>query len=122
MRIVREIEIEGHQLKALFDTGATLSYIRAAFRPAFTRKTRPITVGLGGEDRRLEERCDVAAGIDGLEFDMTAYIVDDLPETEFGQLDVIVGALTMEQWWMKIDPKTGELDLSMLRKREFVEL
>ena len=97
------------------------SYIRAEFRPPVCRKVSPITVGLGGVVRRLDERCDLTATIDGLEFDMTAYVVKDLGETEYGRLDAIVGALTMEEWYIKLDPRGGELDLSGLRRREFTE-
>jgi len=78
-------------------------------------------VGLGGKTRHLDERCDLTATIDGLEFDMTAYLVEELGETEHGALDAIIGALTMEEWVIKLDPRTGELDLSGLRKREFIE-
>jgi len=120
-RIVKDIEVEGRRLKALFDNGSLRSYIRAEFRPPFSRKVSPITVGLGGVIRRLDERCDLTATIDGLEFDMTAYIVEDLGETEYGRLDAIVGALTMEEWYIKLDPRRGELDLSGLKKREFTE-
>jgi hypothetical protein len=45
-----------------------------------------------------------------------AYVVNDLGETEYGRLDAIVGALTMEEWYIKLDPRRGELDLSGLRK------
>ena len=120
-RIVKEIEVEGKQLKALFDNGSLRSYITAEFRPPVSRKVSPITVGLGGVVRRLDERCDLTATIDGLEFDMMAYVVKDLGETEYGRLDAIVGALTMEEWYIKLDPRRGELDLSGLRKREFTE-
>lgn len=120
-RVVKEIEIAGKRLKALFDTGSLRSYVRDEFRPPLSLKVTPVSVGLGGEVRRLDELCLLTAKIDGLEFDMTAYIVEDLGETEHGPLDAIVGALTMEEWWMKLDPRTGELDLSALRKREFTE-
>jgi hypothetical protein len=69
----------------------------------------------------LNERCDLTLSIDGLEFDMTAYIVEELGETERGRLDAIVGALTMEEWDIKVDPQAGEVDLSGLRKREYTE-
>jgi len=121
MRIVKEIKVGGQTLKALFDSGALRSYIKEEFRPATTRKVKPITVGLGGETHYLDERCDLTATIDGLEFDMTAYIVRELGKTEYGPLDAIVGTLTMEEWYIKLDPRTGELDLSGLRKREFTE-
>jgi hypothetical protein len=128
-RIVKEIKIEEKRLKALFDNGSLRSYITAEFRPPVSRKVSPIpglsvanvTVGLGGVVRRLDERCDLTATIDGLEFDMMAYVVKDLGETEYGRLDAIVGALTMEEWYIKLDPRGGELDLSGLRKREFTE-
>ena len=81
----------------------------------------PITVAIGGKTRSLDERCLVTAKIDGLEFGMTAYIIDELGETEHGSVDAIIGALTMEEWYIKLDPRSGTLDLSGLRKREFTE-
>lgn len=120
-RIVKEIQVDGSTLKALFDSGSLRSYIKAEFRPPAARKVKPITVGLGGEIRHLDERCDLTATVDGLEFDMTAYIVKELGETEHGPLGAVIGALTMEEWVIKLDPRTGELDLSGLRKREFTE-
>lgn len=120
-RIVKQIQIDGRSLRALFDTGSLRSYITQDFRPPSTRRVPPVNVGLGGEVRHLDERCDLTATIEGLQFDMTAYVVDRLGETEHGRLDAIVGALTMEEWWMKLDPKTGEVDLAGLRHREFTE-
>ena len=120
-RIVKEIEVGGRNLKALFDTGSLRSYIKSEFRSPNAWKVKPIKVGLGGEIRQLDERCGITATIDGLEFDMTPYIVAELGETEHGPLDAVVGALTMEEWYIKLDPRTGELDLSGLRKREFTE-
>lgn len=120
-RIVKEIAVDGHILRALFYTGSLRSYVRAEFRPPATRKVSPITVGLGGSVRQLDERSDFTAKIDDLEFDMTAYIVEELGETEHGRLDALVGALTMEEWHIKLDAQRGELDLSGLRRREFTE-
>ena len=37
------------------------------------------------------------------------------------ELDVIIGSLTMERWEIKLDPKTGMLDLEGLRRRELTE-
>ena len=120
-RIVKQIDVDGRSLNALFDTGSLRSYVRAEFRPPATRRVSPISVGLGGTVRELDERSDFTARIDDLEFDMTAYIVEELGETEHGRLDALVGALTMEEWDIKLDPRQGELDLSALRKREFTE-
>jgi len=94
-RIVKEIEVAGRGLKALFDTGSLRSYIKAEFRFPASRRVTPITVGLGGTVRRLDQRCDLTITIDGLELDMTAYAVDELGETEHGRLEAIIGALTI---------------------------
>jgi hypothetical protein len=120
-RIVKEIRVSGKTLKALFDSGSLRSYLKAEFRPPTTRKVKPIMVGMGGETLHLDERCDLTATIDGLEFDTTVYIVHELGETEHGSLDAIIGVLTMEEWYIKLDPRMGEIDLSGLRKREFTE-
>jgi len=120
-RIVKEIEVGGRALRTLFNSGSLHSYIKAKFRPPTARKVEPITVGLGGKVHHLDERCDLTATVDGLQFDLTAYIVEDLGETEYGPLDAMVGALTMEEWYIKLDPRTGQLDLSDLRKRQFTE-
>lgn len=120
-RIVREIEVNGQKLKALFDSGSLRSYIREVFSPGITHRVLPLRVGLGGRERILEERCDVIAKLERLEFAFNAYVVDDVGETEHRPVDVLIGALCMEEWYMKLDPRTGELDLSGLRRREFTE-
>lgn len=120
-RFVQEIEVGGKKLKALFDTGSLRSYIRREFLPSPARKVSPIFVGLGGKTVQLDDRCDLTAKIDGLEFDFTAYAINEIGEVEQGRVDVLVGATAMEEWWIKVDPKGESLDLSKLRNREFVE-
>ena len=121
-RIVRQIEVEGRTLNAMFDTGSVRSYITIENRPTSTREVPSVSVGLGGNVRHLNERSDFTATIEGLEIDITAYVIEDSIQSEFGRIDVIVGALTMEEWWIKLDPANNEMDLSMLRRREFTEL
>jgi len=120
-RIVYGIEVAGKKLKALFDTGSLRSYILSQFRPPSTRKVSPIRVGLGGKTILLNDRCDSTAKIDGLEFDFTAYLIEEIGETEHGPIDAIIGALIMEEWMIKLDPQSKTLDLSGLRRREFTE-
>lgn len=120
-RIVYEIEVADKKIKALFDTGSLRSYILSKFRPPTARKVSPIRVALGGRTIMLDERCDLTARIDGLEFDFTAYLIEEIAETEYGPIDAIIGALTMEEWLIKLDPQNKTLDLSGLRRREFTE-
>jgi len=54
------------------------------------------------------------------------FLTDAVPVAELGEadghrLDAIIGARTMEQWEIRLDPSTGELDLEGLRRREFKE-
>ena len=92
-RIVQEIEVGGKRLKALFDTGSARSYIRSEFQPPTTGKVPPIRIGLGGRVVRTDQRCVATAKIDGLEFDFSAYLIDEIGETEYGRIDAIIGAI-----------------------------
>ena len=67
-RIIKNIEVEGEPAVALFDTGASFTYVRSS-------------------------------------------LISEAP----------IGALTIERWEIKLDRKTGELDLESLRRREFTE-
>jgi len=120
-RIVHEIEVDGKKLKALFDTGSMRSYIRSEFRPEITHKVRPVHVALGGNELILTERCDIVATIEGLEFAFNAYPIDEIGKIEEGRLDVLIGVLCMEEWGIKLDPTTGVLDFTGLKRREFTE-
>ena len=120
-RIVRQIEVDGKLLTALFDTGSLRSYVTPGASPGLNRKGRVITVGLEGQPRRLEESCDFTARTDDLEMDINAYVIPELGLIEQGRLDVIIGALIMEEWLIRLDPHNNELDLSGLRKGELTE-
>lgn len=66
---------------------------------------------LGGEEGKIER----------LPFLTDAIPVADLVEVDGQRLDAIIGNRTMEQWKIRLDPSTGELDLEGLRRREFKE-
>ncbi len=122
-RIMKEIEIEGKPAIALFDTGAYNSYVRrdlladVPIRPV----RKPFRVGLGGRDIEVTESCVANGSIEGLDFSGEFVPVDDLGRADGHELDVIIGALVMEKWEIKLDPKSGTLDLEGLRRREFTE-
>ena len=122
-RIIRTIEIEGQPAVALFDTGAMYSYVRAALVRDAPRRTMtpPAHVALGGREIDIRELCFVEGKIEGLGFLADAVPLDDLGHADGHKLDVLIGALTMERWEIKLDPKTGALDLEGLRRREFTE-
>lgn len=122
-RIIKQIEIEGQPAMALFDTGATLSYIRKELIAGVPKRTlrRPYRIGLGGETIEVREVCVAIGEIEGLELDIEAAPVEDLGRTDGHDLGAVIGALVMEKWEIRLDPKTGTLDLAGLRRREFTE-
>jgi len=122
-RIVKQIEIEGQPATALFDTGANYTYVRADLVQNAPRRrmSPPITVAFGGQEIEIREVCLVEGKIEGLPFLTDAVPVAELGEADGHRLDAIIGARTMKQWEIRLDPSTGELDLEGLRRREFKE-
>jgi len=122
-RIIKSIEIEGRQAVALFDTGATYTYVRSPLVREVPRRAlrKPVQVGLGGRSIKIRELCFLQGKIEGLDFLTDAVPVSKLGAADGHELDAIIGARTMEQWEIKLDPKAGTLDLEGLRRREFTE-
>jgi hypothetical protein len=122
-RIIKNIEIEGQPAVALFDTGAVYTYVRSSLVRDVPRRivTRPAHVALGGKDIEIRELCLIEGKIEGLDFFGNAVPVDDIGHADGQELDVLIGALVMEQWEIRLDPKNGTLDLEGLRRREFTE-
>ena len=121
-RTFKEIDIEGKRAYTLFDTGSMRSYVRNEFASNIRRKIEPFEVGLGGRIHRIEETSIIICSIEGLKFDIEAHPVKDLGFDEKGRrIDAIIGALAMEKWVLIPNPKTGEIDLTALKKREFTE-
>jgi len=120
---IKTIEIEGQPATALFDTGATYTYVRSPLVATAPRmlSSRPVRVVLGGQEIEIRELCFFEGKIEGLDFFGDAVPVGDLGHADGHEPDAIIGALTMERWELRLDPKSGELDLEGLRRREFTE-
>jgi len=121
-RTFKSIQIEGKEALVLFDTGSLRSYVREELASQIRWKTVPFTVGLGGRSFQISEACVLNCAIDGLPFDIEAHPVEEIGTDEKGKkIDGIIGALSMEKWGLTPDPRTGSIDLTLLRKREFTE-
>jgi hypothetical protein len=122
-RIIKTIDIEGQQAVTLFDSGAVNSYVRADILAQVPRKdlSKAMRVVLGGQNIEITQLCLFNGKIEGLDFSGDAVPVADLGAADGHKLDAIMGALTMERWEIKLDPKAGSLDLEGLRRREFIE-
>jgi hypothetical protein len=122
-RIIKTIEIEGQPAEALFDTGATYSYVRSSLATGAPRAAMPVPprVALGGKTIQIQELCLIQGKIEGLDFMSDAVPIDDIGRADGHEIDVLIGARTMEQWKIKLDPKSGVFDLEGLRRRGFTE-
>jgi hypothetical protein len=122
-RIIKSIEIEGRPANALFDTGAVNTYVVSSLVAGAPRQkiAKPAHVALGGQSIDIKELCLIQGKIEGLDFFADAVPVDELGKADGHNLDAIIGALTMERWEIKLDPRSGSLDLEGLRRREFTE-
>jgi hypothetical protein len=147
-RTFKDIQIDGKNAFALFDTGSIRSYVRKEFASQVKQRTTPFIVGLGGGTFEINESCLLNCAIEGLPFDIKAHPVKEIgtdepnfsfkkksPPYQRGlggcikrntkekrrQIDAIIGAVAMEEWGFILDPRTGSIDLTVLRKREFIE-
>jgi len=121
-RTFKELKIEGKAAYVLFDTGALRSYTRKEFASGVSWRTSPFKVGLGGYSFEINESCALNCELEGLEFDIEAHPITELGKDEYGRrIDAVIGAIGMEKWGLIPDPRSGAIDLTALRKREFIE-
>lgn len=120
MRTVADIVISANgsrrKIRALFDTGATINYLRPELAegfPGHAIASKPLVVGLGGKKHVLKELVLLTVTIGRHEMAAQGFYVADLKK-----FDAIVGAFFMEQWGVKLDPAGKKLII----KRDRFEL
>jgi hypothetical protein len=123
MRIIKQIEIEGKPATALFDTGSMHSYVASSLLEGIPVRTlaHPYKVALGGRTIEVTQHLSAQGKIEGLEFHTEVIPIDTLGKADGKSIDVLIGALTMEEWEIIPNPKDGTLDLAGLKRREFTE-
>jgi hypothetical protein len=112
-RITREIEVGGHRFWAMFDTGSKNTYVLPAVADAAGGRTPipPRGVALGGRPHSLTEACYLKAIIDGHSVEDDAYLIDGLGHDDAGRpIDILVGALLMQKWCIRLVPDEERLD------------
>ena len=121
-RIIKEVVIEDHKLTALFDTGSARNYVLKKVAEKAPRiKIKPYMVGIGGKTVTVHEECILRGEIEGPEFTLKAALLDEIGTIDGHEIGAIVGATAMEEWEIRIDMVKAELDLSGLRRRDFIE-
>jgi hypothetical protein len=121
-RIVKPVVIGKKKCNALFDTGASRTYIERGVLPKGTktiRTRRTQIVEMGGRTHALTEACLLEGEIEGLSFAFTGYPVERIGTAERRHIHLLVGAPTMEEYEIMLNPSKRELDLEGLRRLEF---
>ena len=122
-RIRQMIKVDGRQFWTMFDTGARNTYIVPAVAELLTtaKAPHPIRTALGGEVKQAETTALLQAEIEGHQISAHALVVDRLGTDEDGKgIDILLGALAMQQWGIRPVPDEERLDLSHYPE-EFVE-
>jgi hypothetical protein len=126
-RIFKELNVKGKMLLTLFDTGSDITYVAkdALPRDVHCEKMQERTYHLAGETHRITQSCILPVKMDGQDFAIQAFVVDSIgggmkPSEMDRKIDLLFGAVMMEEWDIKLDPKKKRLDTSGLENREFL--
>ncbi len=122
--IIKKIEISGDKgretVSALFDTGSSASLIRKDIvNRVSTALKLPKSIEFElGDGRKMEtsEVCVLIIGINGRE------IIDNVLISERLSEEMIIGAKTMQEWKIRLDPETEEITVGKdIKKMKLVK-
>jgi hypothetical protein len=122
-RIREYIKVNGKKCWALFDSGARNTYVvPEVARLLVTKKLNKLfRTALGGGTKKTGTAAILDADVQGHKVVTNAMVIDEIGHDEEGRtIDVLFGALAMQQWGIRLVPKEERLDLTHYPK-EFVE-
>ena len=122
-RIRTNITIRDKNYWTLFDSGARNTYVTREVAKQFPIFDLPIAnpVALGGKTQTANKFCNLICKIDQYSIVTHARVLDDIGKDEEGQnIEVLFGALAMQEWGIKLDVPGEKLDMTHYSK-EFVE-
>jgi len=122
-RVRENIEIKGQKSWTLFDTEARNTYIvpQVAALLTTSQMPKPYRSALGGKTHEATQAAVLDAKIEGCEVSTHAMVLDEIGKDEDGKtIEVLFGALAMQQWGIRPVPDKEQLDMSHY-SRDFVE-
>ena len=122
-RVREHIKVKRRKFWTLFDTGARNTYVvpRVASQLVTTKLQAPFRSSLGGGVKEASQTAILEATIQGCRIATLAMVIDRIGEDEDGKpIDILFGALAMQNWGIRPIPDEERLDLSHYPK-EFVE-
>jgi hypothetical protein len=122
-RIRQMIAVDGRKCWTLFDSGARNTYVIPAVAELLRTSPTPrvIHTALGGGMKETSTAAVLNADIEGHAVSTYALVVNNIGRDEEGNpIEILFGALAMQQWGIKLNPPEEKLDLSNYPE-EFVE-
>ncbi|HEY3134757.1 MAG TPA: hypothetical protein VGL29_01785 [Blastocatellia bacterium] len=122
-RIRQMIDIHGRESWTLFDSGARNTYIIPDVASVLVTSdlAEPFRTALGGEVRETTKTALLEGKLEGLPISTHAMVIDEIGQDDDGKpIEILFGALAMQQWGIRLIPEKEKLDLSHYPK-EFVE-
>ncbi len=122
-RIRQMINVQGRDSWTLFDSGARKTYIVPAVASALTtsKLSQPMRMAIGGAVHESNEVAILEAKVEGLPISTHAMVLDKIGLDEEGKpIEVLFGALAMQEWGIRLIPEHEKLDMSHY-PTEFVE-
>lgn len=122
-RVRQPIRVDGRECWTLFDTGARNTYVIPSV--AKILKTSPMPrafrTALGGSVGETNTAAILEAEIQGHPISTHALVLEEIGKDEEGKpIEILFGALAMQQWGIRPVPDEERLDLSHYPE-EFVE-
>lgn len=114
-RIRQTIQVQGQDCWTLFDTGARNTYIvpKVASLLTTSKVDRPFRSALGGGIKEAKEMALLEADVEGHHISTHAMVIDYIGNDEDGTpIEILFGALAMQQWGIRLIPESEKLDLS----------
>ena len=122
-RIKQTIKVDGQEYWTLFDTGARNTYVIPSVAQVLKTSTMAhvFKTALGGGVKETKTSAILEAEIEGHPIATHALVIDEIGQDENGKpIEVLFGALAMQQWGIRPVPDEERLDLSHYPD-EFVE-
>src|SRR5437870_3242890 len=122
-RIKQTIKVDGQEYWTLFDTGARNTYVIPSVAQVLKTSTMAhvFKTALGGGVKETKTSAILEAEIEGHPIATHALVIDEIGQDENGKpIEILFGALAMQQWGIRPVPDEERLDLSHYPD-EFVE-
>lgn len=122
-RIRKNIEVNGKQFWTLFDTGSRNTYVTEEVAKYLHTYQLPSInpVSLGGKVHQLNKGCTFICKIEGYDITDDARVINKIGFDDSNkEIDVLLGALTMQRWGIIPVPEKEDIDMTHYPK-EFVE-